>query len=538
MLLFSLAIFTSSFNGYASTIQISKDTLLFQQKIDSADFYLHSNIQKASAFYSEALNLVTAPKNERLKAAVYGRLGSLERMKSNYVKALEFHLKSLQIHEKHFDSLKIAKNFHDIGIVMRYQKQYDKSEKYLKKAIALRAQLNDTVGLGGSHSMLGVIYRRQKKYKEAENQYLIALSLFTLINDKEEIVHVKGNLASLYYFQKKYLKSNTINLNCLPYLKEIDKKSSLATRYANIARGYQRLKKYKIAVKYFDSVIAISKKQGYTRQLSNNYNGRSRMYYYLKDYKNALKDYRSYKKTNDSVFNIKKTREITTLLLNVEFEKQQVIDSLQFSVKEKNLQLIAESEKSKNRLYSLLLFVIILIGIVLFYVLKHKKNIVETKLKNKALLAKILEQKLGINKRESERVINEKAINLTYKKNLLSFISRLLKKGNTTTIFKDLNVLTIELNNQINKESSQSVLDEDFENLHVQFEKKLIQRHPTLTKTEREICSLILANKSIKDIVSIRGVTSASVQSIRYRIRKKLNVEKGQELHQFLKELS
>ena len=523
---------------FSSSFQISKDSLLFQQKIDSADYYLNSDIQKAEKLYTDALDLVSSPKQELLKANVYGRFGVLERMKSNYAKALEFYLKSLNIHEKHFDSLKIAENFHGIGVVMRYQNEYDESEKYLKKAIAIRTHLNDTLGLGGSHSMLGVIYRRQKKYKEAEDEYLIALKLFTQLNNIKEIVHINGNLATLYFFQKEYLKSNAINLNDLQYLKATNNESSLATRYSNIARGYEKLKKHKIAIVYFDSVIAISKEQGYIRQLSNNYNGRSKNYYLLKDYKNALNDYRAYKKTNDSVFNLKNTKEITTLLLNSEFKKQHAMDSIQFSVKEKNLQLVASSEKNKKGVYSLLLLITIIIGIVLFYVSKQKKKIVKTQLQNKILQSQLLEQKLKMNQSETERIINDKSISLSYKQNLLSFIIKLLKKRDVDTVFKDLNVLTIELDHQIKRESSQSVLDDDFENLHVQFEKKLIKHYPTLTKTEREICSLILAKKSIKDIVSIKGVSSASVQSTRYRIRKKLNLQKGEELQQFLKELS
>lgn len=523
---------------HATSCQISQDSLLFQKKVDSANIYMHSNLDKATALYNEALNLATISKNELQLAAIYSRLGSVERMKSNHVNALELHLKSLKIHEKYSDSLKIGENYHSIGIVLRYQRQYEASKKYFKKAIAIRLQLNDIKGLAGSNSMLGVIYRRQKKYIEAEKHYLKAIELFQKINDQEEILSVMGNLAGLYYFQKRYLKSNEINLNSLAHLKETKNKSSLATRYANIARGYQKLKKYKISNKYFDSVIAISQEQGYIKQLSSNLNGRSRNYYYLKDYKNALNDYRAYKKTNDSVYSIRKTREITTLLLNKEFENQRVIDSVQFSVKEKNLQLIAKSEKSKNSLYLLLLTILAATGIVLFYGLKQKKKIAETELENKALQAQILKQKLNDNKSETERIINEKSINLSYKKNLLSFISELLKRGDTATVFSDLNGLILELKNQIHNESSQSVLDENLENLHVQFEKKLIQQYPNLTKTEREVCSLILANKSIKDIVSIKGVSSASVQSIRYRIRKKLNLEKGQELNQFLKDLA
>ena len=95
----------------------------------------------------------------------------------------------------------------------------------------------------------------------------------------------------------------------------------------------------------------------------------------------------------------------------------------------------------------------------------------------------------------------------------------------------------MELDQQAKTETVHYILDENMEKLHVEFEKKLNKKYPTLTKTEREICSLIRAKMSIKDISNIKGVTSASVQSARYRIRKKMHLQQGEELQKFIENL-
>jgi len=168
---------------------------------------------------------------------------------------------------------------------------------------------------------------------------------------------------------------------------------------------------------------------------------------------------------------------------------------------------------------------------------RYKRNLSKTKLEKERLESELLKQKLEATEREAQRVINGKSISLTHKKNLISQIKHLINKQNTSTIFKDLNVLTMELDQQSRTETLDYILDENMEKLHVEFEKKLIKTYPELTKTEREICSFIRANMSIKDISNIKGVSSASVQSARYRIRKKMNLEKGEELQKFIQNL-
>lgn len=66
------------------------------------------------------------------------------------------------------------------------------------------------------------------------------------------------------------------------------------------------------------------------------------------------------------------------------------------------------------------------------------------------------------------------------------------------------------------------------------FKEKLSYHHPSLTTYEIELAELILEYISSKEIAQKLNITPASVNTARYRIRKKLGLEKNQDLVKFL----
>ena len=60
---------------------------------------------------------------------------------------------------------------------------------------------------------------------------------------------------------------------------------------------------------------------------------------------------------------------------------------------------------------------------------------------------------------------------------------------------------------------------------------RLADEYPQLTATERKVCALIGSNVANKDIARLLNVTPRSVESYRYRIRKKFNLEAGTDLN-------
>lgn len=519
------------------SINAQNETQSIKTLIDSADYYSNSNIRKSEQLYNKILKSDLLDPYSAERAIVLLKLGNLNQKKGDFSNAIDYYLESLKINTKTKDSFLLATNYHNIAMVMRFQNDLEASKSYFKKAIKIRKSTNNIYDLGLSYNMIGVIYRLEGDYLTAESYYKKAYEIFKNLNDRENLMRVYGNMAVIFDSRQEYEKAIEINSRAIPYFKSTNNQAALSNRYTNISSSYEKMKNYKTAVKYLDSAIAIDRAQGHLDRLSNNLFLRSNNNYNLKQFKTAIDDYRNHKNLADSVFNLQKTKEITTKLLQVEFDNQKAIDSLKFAEKEMRLQLVTQSEKSKKNTYLILFIGSTILGLITLNAVRYKRNLDRTKLEKEQLESDLLKQKLNATERETQRVIQEKSISLTHKKNLLSQIKHLIKKQDSKSIFKDLNILSMELDEQAKTEALHFVLDENVEKLHVEFEKKLIKHYPDLTKTEREICSLIRANMSIKDVANIKGVSSASVQSARYRIRKKMNLEKGEELHQFVQNL-
>jgi DNA-binding CsgD family transcriptional regulator len=90
--------------------------------------------------------------------------------------------------------------------------------------------------------------------------------------------------------------------------------------------------------------------------------------------------------------------------------------------------------------------------------------------------------------------------------------------------------LMLGVQQQIGTEDKLSALQDKIEEVNLGFDSKLVEKYPNLTKAEREVCALLRINLSMKEVASIRNTTVESVKSIRYRLRKKMEVPKMVEL--------
>ncbi|MEG0498758.1 MAG: hypothetical protein RR522_02640, partial [Alistipes sp.] len=64
---------------------------------------------------------------------------------------------------------------------------------------------------------------------------------------------------------------------------------------------------------------------------------------------------------------------------------------------------------------------------------------------------------------------------------------------------------------------------------------RLRERLPELSTSELQICALILKDKKLKEICADLNKSSSNITCQRTNIRAKLGLEKGENLHQFLK---
>ena len=76
-----------------------------------------------------------------------------------------------------------------------------------------------------------------------------------------------------------------------------------------------------------------------------------------------------------------------------------------------------------------------------------------------------------------------------------------------------------------------------FNNLHAQFFAKLRERHPDLSSNEIKLSAFLKLNLSSKEIAALMHVATTSVEQSRYRLRKKINLDKDVNLVHYIQDI-
>jgi len=99
------------------------------------------------------------------------------------------------------------------------------------------------------------------------------------------------------------------------------------------------------------------------------------------------------------------------------------------------------------------------------------------------------------------------------------------------TQFSKLNKSIIK---EVNADKSWKDLEKHIKNVHFDFLKRLKEKHPTISPRELDLSTYLLMNMSTKEIAEIMNISNGGVELARYRLRKKLGLNKKENLVGFL----
>ncbi|WP_300437464.1 LuxR C-terminal-related transcriptional regulator [Christiangramia sp.] len=188
-------------------------------------------------------------------------------------------------------------------------------------------------------------------------------------------------------------------------------------------------------------------------------------------------------------------------------------------------------------------YVLILISLILFIYWLNKQKLKKHQLQ--------LEEKFEnehaerLNRIEKERLINEidlkrkELANTTMmaaKKNevLMEIQGELNKdKGKFSNQFRLKHIMN-KINNAVKSKDEWKVFETNFNEVHEDFFKDLLDRYPKLTSKDLKLCSYLKMNLSSKEIAPLMGISVRGVEVHRYRLRKKMELDSDVNLTKFL----
>lgn len=90
----------------------------------------------------------------------------------------------------------------------------------------------------------------------------------------------------------------------------------------------------------------------------------------------------------------------------------------------------------------------------------------------------------------------------------------------------------------IQKDKEQIAGGSNYEEVYAEYLETLLSNHPDLTKSEVRLCCFIKMGLSTKEIANLLNILPKTVEMSRYRLRKKLGLERADNLSQYLQELA
>lgn len=219
----------------------------------------------------------------------YRLMGIYYECRAEYGKAIEWHLKNLQLSEELNDNESKLSALSDLSGQFHFLKQYDKAKFYVKKAIALSEQIpTKPKRVSSFYLNLGIFYRETHQPDSALISYKKSLDIKRKIQNSTGIANVNINISTLLIDKKKYEQAQPyLNYN-IKYHQRKNDEVNLWFDYFNVSRIYLEKRQFATSQKYIEDALSIAKKIHSKQKEQESYALYMSLYQEKGDYKNAF----------------------------------------------------------------------------------------------------------------------------------------------------------------------------------------------------------------------------------------------------------
>ncbi len=166
---------------------------------------------------------------------------------------------------------------------------------------------------------------------------------------------------------------------------------------------------------------------------------------------------------------------------------------------------------------------------------EQRKLLKEQKLLREKALMKARNKSLELEVKQKSKELANSAFVLSKQKDELEelkneLISIKADPSNDAGIKKILN----RIDRSFKKKGEWEVFENNFNQVHEKFFSELKKNHPTLKARDLKLCAYIRMNLLTKEIAPLMGISNRGIETHRYRLKRKLNLESNTSLTDYL----
>jgi len=421
--------------------------------------------KKASEHFFESLKLAEEIEDQESIAEALGSIGYVYFDQKNYTKALEYYFSSLNLSKTINYQKGIARGLNNIAAVYGSQNDYEKAAKYINEAIVINKSLGNLHWVGINYMNLGLTNQKLENPQKALMYYHQSIDIFKKLNNTFWELRSYMNIGDFYYETGHFPKSMTYAELALEQAQKLKMKT--------IEHDSYQLLKYNLLA-LGDTIAA---------------------YHY------SILEAQS----KDSLDIEKNKVQLSKLELQYEFEKKE------------------QEELIKQQRYNFVVIIIILALVFAFILIFLQWTRLKIKAKNTKLKNQVLEEKLEYKNKEFIMHM----MSLMKKNEIIENIGEKLYKVEKDAVKEETKDALNKIAKELQKSTDSEIWEEfelRFKQVHSGFYSALLQKYPNLTPNEQKLCAFLHLNMSTKEISELTGQSVSTLETARYRLRKKLHI--------------
>jgi tetratricopeptide (TPR) repeat protein len=404
---------------------------------------------------------------------------------------------------------------------------YENAVKYLKITADIMFKNKEFSNLGELYNNMGISYYHLNYNDSAITYYHKAIDEYNRNKELKGTARAYLNMANTYAY-------NLQNYDSAFHYYDMAMQTSkgvidaLKTKVnGNKGKVYLLKGDYNNAEKFLKLALDQARESNNLTEQLDNYHELYNLYKRRGKFHKAIENLEKYNEINDSI-NVANAR-ITIANLEAKFENEKNL----LKINELNTRREADRKVKHLLLAGLVLLSFILLLTILFFVQKRKKAFLKRE------LLRSEKEKLEKEVQFKSRQLTSQALMMIQKNRMLNDILSSLKS--IKHVSEDSKHLLTKLNQQI-KYSIQSGEDWEmfrhyFEEINPDFYPRLLKINSKITPAEQKLSALIKLNFNIKETASLLNISPDSVKTTRHILRKKLGLDKNENIHEFLNSL-
>ncbi|WP_158594618.1 tetratricopeptide repeat protein [Ulvibacterium marinum] len=539
-----LAIVYSYLNDYNRSIIYYKKALsIFQdwtEQIDAGQVYVNIGldydeqdlVDSSFVYYDKALKSFKKEKDSFHIGSTLRSLSNAYSKMGYYKLGLQKALEATKILETQRDTFELNLSYLEISRIYEELADTLNAEKYLMKSIDYFNSKNRRRWKSSA------VLRLAKLYVNNGEKHLEAIKLFEegLGLSEELDFYINIQLGNFYYamLQKelgKYDESRRMLLKSLQIAEEKNLKNGIANCLLELGQIYLKEQKLDSANILTTRGLEIATKAALLKEQSKAHLALSGIAAKMDKTQLSLDYYRAYSRLRDSIFDISKSKQIEELKIIYETEKKEVALALQ-EEEIKTLNEKAKVDKLTKGMYAGGMFTFISVSGLLFFGFRQriKKNRIARE-KQEA----IYKQEIAHKKKE----LASQTLHLVQKNTFIKELMDNLKNiKNSPEKFKmEFRRIVMLLKKENASDKDWEIFKTYFSQVHNDFDQKLRALSSEISEKEIRLAAFIRMNLTTKEIAATLNVLPDSILKSKYRLKKKLGLDRETDLNNFLSTL-